>query len=353
MIRSGNVTFNVIFVPDTVQYLQVLTRSVIKYSQCRFRLVSNACSSVENRILRDIASGSSRLEFYQVPATQSQRHGLILNHLQRLERSGTFAFMDSDVYATGEFLASILSAFRCSKAVFSCSPIWCNEQLETAPDDARILTGLYNRLSDGLVVGSTYCAVYDNSILTEVIRETDAGFDNCLWDDIPWSIRKELGSDNRTYEKYDTGKVLNILLGLRGHRLNNFRSETLKHVGGISALTLRRRNRTLSRILSQRLRAILGPSARMLLENVGARTDRERTRSPEQNVLAEASRRRAATMRHLSSLMLSLFYRQPFRKEFRYRDEEVTEAVRETQRDITALFREYGGQRLPEYAAAT
>lgn len=351
MISTEDITFNVIFVPGTVRHLHGLTHSVIRNSACRYRLVSNGCTKEEDRILQQTAAASSRVDFYRIAAETTLRHGLVLDHLHELETSGTFAFMDSDIYATGPFLPAMMSQGCDASGIFSGTPVWCPSELETVPDGFGLLKGFHNQLSDGRAVGSTYFAIYDNTALTDVIDESGVGFEVCEWDEIPGRLQKQLVSANLKYVTYDTAKLLNALLTVRGHQLCNVRSGNLKHIGGVS-LDVCRHSGSRSRI--QRLirrsgSRIAGGVQRLLGRSTQQNTWHSRISVCERDHCQKIKERRHAASRHLSSVMLAFADDGPTGNRpaecwpafcrLQHADRDLVEAVSCMQEEIIQLYR--------------
>ena len=99
--------FNIIFTPGTVKYLSLFLWSLLKWSDCSFRLVSNGCLPPERRYLKKLSRQNPRLEFWAIPTQNSKPHGLALNYLHAMTHSKHFCFMDSDIFATGDFIGPL------------------------------------------------------------------------------------------------------------------------------------------------------------------------------------------------------------------------------------------------------
>lgn len=340
MVRHDDITFNVIFVPETVAYLHVLTRSVIEHSSCRFRLVSNGCLAGEKRLLEQLAAGLPRVEYFELGSEKPLRHGLVLDQLQSMETSGTFAFMDSDIFATGPFLPAMLNKARDAAGIFSCLPIWSTPQSESVGSNAGLVKGFHNCLDDGAVVGSTYFAIYDNNILGSLLKELSVGFEVAVWDDLPRPVRDELEEGDRRFVRYDTGKLINILLGLRNHGLQNVLSDTLHHVGGVSLDVCRADENP------GRLSRLISAAPKSLLKFVRSirRTSRQANGSWRSHVSnaefekhARTKQRRLSTSRYLSRVMHALVAGQKVDEPFTHDDPKLAEAVVTMKQQLTQL----------------
>jgi GT2 family glycosyltransferase len=153
-----DLTFNIIYTRGTVRYLRLLVFSLLKWSESSFRLVANACSPEEVRLLQELCYKNSRLEFLALPSERGMQHSEVLSYLQALERLDHFCFMDSDIIATGDFVNEMLPYLDNHAAVFSAPPLWCTEEEQILPDTFPVMGGRFNRTSSGLCIGSTHFA---------------------------------------------------------------------------------------------------------------------------------------------------------------------------------------------------
>ncbi len=228
-------TLNIIYTPGTVRYLSCFIWSLLKHTRepLRFRLISNGCHPKEQSFLASMCRHESRLEFFSIPNKAMLPHGLVLNYLQSKTREENFCFMDSDIFATGNFISDI--DFRSEYAgIFSGMPVWVRSDEQIFPSGFCSLTGMFNRTEAGLPLGSTFFAVYSNNILTEIIQSTGIGFEEYHWNDIPYTIQRDLAALDLKIDTYDTGKVLNLMLTSRGYKLKNIDLQSICHVGGAS-----------------------------------------------------------------------------------------------------------------------
>ena len=234
-ISERDLTFNIIYMPGTFRLLRVFLLSLLDHSaSCRFRLISNGCGEEEMCLIQVFCARYPRLS-WQVVATGTPRaHGEVLSLLQEQEESPVFAFMDSDIFATAPFLEELLTAAGTADAVFSCSPFWAAGRGLRASRESMVLSGVFNELADGTCVGGSYFAVYDNQKLSLCRAETTVDLGLYLWRQIPGRLRRELRAAGKKKGIYDTGKLVNILLGHRGAALTFRISPGLFHVGGIS-----------------------------------------------------------------------------------------------------------------------
>ncbi|NRD89679.1 hypothetical protein C8024_09775 [Sphingopyxis sp. BSNA05] len=106
------ITFNIIYTPGTVIHLLPFVQSLLRQSAARFRLVDNGCMMPERRILENFVKTHERLELWQMSGDGCRPHGEVLDALFALETPGPFAFMDSDIVASGPFLDDVLDTAK-------------------------------------------------------------------------------------------------------------------------------------------------------------------------------------------------------------------------------------------------
>ena len=228
-------TFHIVYTPGTVTYLRLFVLSLLKWSNCSFRLVANGCLPEEQHLLKEFCHRNPRLEFLGLPTKKMMRHGQVLSYLQKMERSETFCFMDSDILATGDFLNEFAPYLGQYTGIFSGSPLWClDEEQILSETGSHVASGWQNRTDNGLCLGSSYFAIYDNRRLTQLIQSTGIDFRIYRWQDIPAQWHYHIAEVGLKKLGYDTGKVLNILLLAREERLCFVESSTMQHIGGIS-----------------------------------------------------------------------------------------------------------------------
>ncbi len=233
----GRMRFNNIYTPGTVAYLRLFVFGLLRWSDCSFRLVANGCPTGEASMLERFCRESPRLEFMRLPTGRGiMPHGDALNLLQSVERSERFCFMDSDILATGEFLAEMLSRLDGVAAVFSGGRIGVKEEGTRPPEAFERISPPSGQGTDGCFLGKTFFAIYDNRVLTEVIQSTGVGFEIRRWGEVPGECLDQLRRMGLrgVAQGCDTGKALNLILLARGERLAWVDSPSLAHIGGFS-----------------------------------------------------------------------------------------------------------------------
>ncbi len=253
--------FNIIFTPGTVAALRVFVLSLLHHTgpECTFRLVTNGCDDAEVAILRRFCAISDRLAFYRFienrrsPLKISQ-HGTVLNHLITLETLPHFCFMDSDIFALGDFVAEIRPFLNTHAALFSCPPVWTIPSDRIAPSEHHVFGGPHTTTDAGVLLGGSYFCVYAIKPLRALMAQTGVTFHKYVRPGAMkhprlksrikarivflrsplWSQRTALQRLGVRADLYDTGKLINLLLQARGHTLKEVQLRTLRHLGGIS-----------------------------------------------------------------------------------------------------------------------
>src|SRR5437764_3121301 len=94
--------------PGSVSRLLPLALSLLQAPEVRIRLVANGCHADEVEFLRAATEIDERLSLYVLPQQNPVEHGRALNHLFQRFDEPRFAFIDSDVVASGDFMAGLL-----------------------------------------------------------------------------------------------------------------------------------------------------------------------------------------------------------------------------------------------------
>jgi formylglycine-generating enzyme required for sulfatase activity len=161
--------------------------------------------------------------------------------------------MDSDILAISDFSDELSSDLNGYTGFFSCFPICFKDEEKTLPESSPGIFGRHHLTKEGICLGGTYLAIYDNQILTQVIQSTGVDFGRYWWSDIPKQCQDALTGMGLKKEWYDTGKVLNLLLVAQGEFLVFKETLSLQHIGGISVISRASRKSHRKRPLSRRL----------------------------------------------------------------------------------------------------
>lgn len=234
-------TFHVIFTTGTVRDLLPFTRSLLARSRCDLRLVANALDPEEEEALARFAAADRRLSFVRHPTKRMAEHGDVLNALFAEERGERFAFLDSDIFAVGDFEAE-LAPHLALDAVFSGVPVWATASDQVAPASARRMGGPQNTVSSGACLGTSYFAVYRVDAVREAAARFGIGFEKVKdAASLPPDALARLHRLDARCEGYETAKALNLLLHATGRALAVVELPSLRHVGGLSLLRKKER----------------------------------------------------------------------------------------------------------------
>lgn len=226
--------FNIIYIPGMTKYLKPFVSSLLNSTKCRYRLVSNGCVREEQRLLEAYCSENPRLEYFLLSSDNIVTHCKALTILQEMEDSDYFCFMDADIFSSGPFLEEFLPYLKQYSGVFSAYPIWCDAKYQLIPNDWPDMGGRHIISSDGVCLGGSYFAMYDNRVLKGFIKSTGINFSRYSWQEIPAQYQEKLLELGLNKNTYDTAKVLNILLQDQGHSLLFIESESLFHLGAMT-----------------------------------------------------------------------------------------------------------------------
>ena len=233
---EAELRFNILFVPETVGLLAPLVWSLLRCTDCcTFRLVNNGCSQAEAKKLEALRVEHERLEYGSLCPHQVIKHGEALSLLQQEERGRFFAFLDSDIFATAQFLPALLDELATASAVFACSNIWLEQGDHVMRPNQHCMSAVHHWLDDGRCVGSSHFAVYWNQDLNSVIRENHVDLRPYRWKSLPTLLRRKLAEANLEMAEYDTAKMINVLMLIEGRKSSFLQVAGLTHLGGISS----------------------------------------------------------------------------------------------------------------------
>lgn len=232
-------TFSVIYVPGTVHTLFDFARSLAEHSPYRFRLVSNACTPEEEALLAERCSRQRRLEFASLESKSVLLHGEALQRLFKRESADYFAFIDSDIFARGPFLTEARSLLDLHAALFSGLPTWLAPEEHVMPAHFVSMGGRFSQTDEGRCLGVSYCAVYRRAELETVMGRTGVTFHSRRWWELSAEQRALLETMKLAKRKYDTAKLVNLMLGQSGFSLLMCPERNLVHLGGLSNVVMR------------------------------------------------------------------------------------------------------------------
>lgn len=243
-----NLTFNIIFIPHSVRYLQYGVLSLLRYCDYHFRLVSNGLGTREHKILEDLVASSDRLSLVGEPNGKIIPHGDMVNMLFEQTDEEWFCFMDNDIFATAPFQSSL------EEQIAQCDVFSSAYTIGADPEQAgRGYMGLHLKTPGGLPLAVTHLCVYPRGKLTDLIKETGIAFEHYspIKSLPPIARQADFPEDLSKVHKMDTGVLMNMLAGIRGWRFRFEDLPELVHIGSIAGYTKRRQK------WSKRLRAML------------------------------------------------------------------------------------------------
>jgi hypothetical protein len=233
-VKTSDLQFNIIYTPGTVVYLTPFVTTLLEWSDCRFRLVANGCSTEECQLLESITALDERLELLVMPEQRMVPHGETLDFLHARTDSDWFCFMDSDILAVGPFLNDFAEDLQKAEVFSSCLPLWHNLKDITIPDSFRHMHGIHAYTGNGMTIACDYFVIYNNKAFTEAREATGVGLTVCAWDDLAEPNQDALSRQGQVKSDFDSGKVLTMLMADRGARVRYKQSDNLKHIGGFT-----------------------------------------------------------------------------------------------------------------------
>jgi len=233
-MRTSDLQFNIIYTPGTVRYLTPFVVTLLKWSDCRYRLVANGCSADECRLLQAVCALDDRLELLIMPEQRMIPHGETLNFLHARTDNEHFCFMDSDILATGRFLDDFHGEIEQSELFSSGLPLWHSARDITIPKHFRHMHGIHAYTDNGLTIACDYFVVYDKRAFDAARTATGADLAVCGWQQIAPANQQVLQQLGQQRADYDSGKVLTLLMLARGARIRFRQSDKLLHIGGFT-----------------------------------------------------------------------------------------------------------------------
>jgi hypothetical protein len=289
----------------------------------------------ENKLLESLCQKKSRLKFLALPFDTVMRHGQAISFLQTIEQSDHFCFIDSDILATGDFVSELAPHLDQCAGVFSASPIWCRPEERTLLANYPRMSGWFNRTETGLCLGSTYLAMYDNSVLTSVRESTGIDFERRKWANVPMQYQDRLDKVGLKKRVYDTGKLLNLLLLFHGEGLVCVESMFLQHIGGFSTSVAKMREPQREHV-SQRLQRLKRSIKRLVIK----------ARMP---AGAWATSRRMMQLRnktihYFTQVLIALFQDRPLPQPLHLGCPEMAEKIELMTTEIASTYKEFREQ---------
>lgn len=326
--------FNIIYSPGDVLYSRLFLLSLLKWSEGSFRVVNNGCIGQEKEMIIQFCDNYSRLEYYELSSDKVFAHGAALSHLQSIEDSDYFCFMDPDIFGVGNFMDQFIPLTQQFCGVFSGSAIWQPEQDQIIEKLNLRVGGRFHWTSDNFCLGSSFFAIYHNDTLSQLLKDTGITFDKYLsWQSIPNNLREGIEKIGLKKKAYDTGKLINIMLQVNGHKIIYKNSETFWHLGGLSSLSIG----PLSKVPPKGIKRIRkNISTRISLKsmiNRAARKEREYQLNIKYN--------RFDTAQYFTKVLHCLFDGLPVTATLKVKDKAVSKKIQIARNYIEDLYNEF------------
>ncbi len=344
-MRTADLQFNIIYTPNTVRYLTPFIPTLLKWSDCRYRLVANGCSQAECEMLQAICALDERLELLIMPEQRMVPHGETLDFLHERTDADYFCFMDSDILATGPFLDDFRDELGNAEVFSSCLPIWHNERDITLPQNFQHMHGIHAYTENGLTIACDYFVVYDNKAFVEARQETGVGLAVCGWQNISPRNQELIRKLGQEKSDYDSGKVLTLLMAARGASIRFRQSDKLLHIGGFTEVgaapgallyTRGRLDNFAARLPGALARTMIGLADAWYARRRGPKENS----AAENRSLASRIRRRTATARYFYLLLVGLMDDKPVPAVPKLGDRMAEERLAAVTEEIRRLIKE-------------
>ena len=330
----NTITFHIIYTPGTVKYLRLFTLSLLKWLPCSFRLVPNGCPSEEMRLLEQFCATHPRLEFMALPWEKMKRHGVVLSYLRQQETSEYFGFMDSDIWASGDFLSELTPLLADHAAVFSGVPFWRRDEqgMWNWRKGNKYVLGENVKTENGIILGSTYLAIYHNPTLTKFRQTTGIDFTTYSWYDLSPQTQQQIAQAGLQAKGYDTAKLLNILLYTQGAKFAYHEPVSLHHLGGFSCFGPKRNPR---KFWQRKIKEYVMEPVKFLRESIFESAYRKQCRANDHI--------RQACTQYFSELLRDIFAQRAVKDMIDLKHGQIQEHVRLLREQILTLYQEFRG----------
>lgn len=224
-------TFNIIFVRDTVRYLRLAVLSLLAHSPYRYRLIANGLKRDELAVLEEFCGLSARLELYAYPTVATVPHGTLLTLLAAREQGEYFCFMDPDIFASAPFQEELEAQLAECDIFSSCYHLGLDVRERLVGFQGRCL-----ETPTGLPLATTFFSVYRNEPLRRLTQESGVGFERCSYaQHYGAGVQEALARLGLAgVRRCDTGKLLNLVAHSYKLRFNYRELAGLTHIGGVA-----------------------------------------------------------------------------------------------------------------------
>jgi len=232
-MHNKKLTFNIIYIPGTVNYQAIPLISLLLNSDFNFKLIGNGLNESERNMLKQISSVSDRLEYINIESKNIIPHGTLLDLMFLSESESLYCFCDSDLFLFDEIKTDFIKEKMEKHQVLSSGG-----RIENESDSiyAGFKGGATTKSPDGRIdLATSFFCVYNREFLQSTIDQYGVGFEQYRLDlQIPKHASSVINKMNLEYEMFDTGKLLSILMHDMGGEKYFTEFTGLVHIGGMS-----------------------------------------------------------------------------------------------------------------------
>ncbi len=207
--------------------------SLLLNSDFNFRLIGNGLDPSEEQLLKEISLVSDRLEYINMHSGNIIPHGTLVDLMFLAENEELFCFCDSDLFMFEPIKASSILTKMQTFQVFSSGGRIENEDETTY---AGFKGGATTISPDGHIdLATSFFCVYQRKSLQAALDKYGVGFEQYRLDEqIPAAAMSVVEDLQLSYEMFDTGKLLSVLLHQMGAAKYFTEIPGLTHIGGMS-----------------------------------------------------------------------------------------------------------------------
>jgi hypothetical protein len=233
-IPDESFVFNLVWTGTVFPYLKYFVASQIEQSDARFRFIANGCPPDQIGLMEDFARRRSDrvVEVVTVSPDAMVAHGVCLDEIFDTRDEGDyFCFADTDILATGPWVADLAELLEQNAAVTSGKEVWSDDNL--VPVDHPGVAGEHFFARNGFVFGSPHLALYRRDAVADTRARWNVGF-RSAGPELDERTKARLADFGHEYLIYDTAKIVNALLQADGHTLVHRDLPQLMHIGGLA-----------------------------------------------------------------------------------------------------------------------
>ena len=222
-----------------MDYQALALMSLLLNTDFNFKLIGNGLDQQEASLLKQISMVSDRLVFINYESNNIIPHGSLVEMLFFAESAELFSFCDSDLFMFEQLQTDQILKHMSDHQVFSSGGRIENE------DDA-IYAGFKGGATtvspDGQIdLATSFFCVYQRQFLQQTMDQYGVGFEQYRFaEQIPAAAMAEVTALNLTFDMFDTGKLLSVLMHQQGGHKYFTEIPGLTHIGGMSGRYLQK-----------------------------------------------------------------------------------------------------------------